>query len=657
MSSRFALPLTGSTGPGFALPAQTRLEAYEVEALVAQSRFALVYRAVHPATQQVVAIKEYFPEAIALRHPTHRVTPRSSSGSERFAAGRRAFVIEARSLARFEHPSLVRVQGLFEANGTAYRVMRFTPGPTLLAHRQALGRMPAVEDFRCWVDGLLGALATLHHAGCVHGAVSPANILLRPGERPLLLGFDAVRNALAPARRPGTVQPIDEVRTPSEGRAPPASFTAGTEADLRGLAATLRYCIEGRAPAAESLADAWQREGGPVPIPQDIVRLLCSIDATLSDDANERPQSVAEFRRRLEKAGAPGPLRVIAAAIARDEVRLAPAPDADIGSPSAGDALQDTRADQRAGEDRSTGRDPSPVAAPLPRDDLGSGHAAEPEPEAAAEATFEAAGEGPSEVSTEVPAEVEAEVAARIEPEVEPAAEGQAEAEVDETPRSAADNSAPTATLDELPCVPPAPVSNPAASATDDLAMQPLDENRTPGVPEAISTSKDAAANRTFQPRRTAAAMAVAASVVLAIGVTVWDDRQVESHPPPQPAHPPETQLAATPRADTAELVPGPTAVPAPVPVSMATHEAGSQRDAVTPAPVEAPPALVRPKQPSSPPVAKAPAAPRKVVVAAKARSPNEACEGRKGFALYQCMQLQCRKAASSDHADCASLR
>ena len=45
---------------------------------------------------------------------------------------------EARTLARFDHPNIVRVHSVFEFNGTAYMVMRFEEGEnfgTLLERR------------------------------------------------------------------------------------------------------------------------------------------------------------------------------------------------------------------------------------------------------------------------------------------------------------------------------------------------------------------------------------------------------------------------------------------------------------------------------------------------------------------------------------------
>lgn len=295
MNSRVAPHVDPSIGNDRALPVRTRLEPYDVEGVIAFTAFAIVYRACDPATEQVVAIKEYLPEGLATRNSKGRVSPRTLRDAERLELGRRAFVEEAQTLARFEHPSLLRVLGLLQANGTAYRVMRYTPGPTLLAHRIALGASPAIQDFRLWLDGLLGALSALHDKGCTHGSVAPGNILLRPGERPLLLDFGAVPRALVFDRR---------VTAPAS--------------DLYSLAATLYYGISGEWPAAPlecsapretqshhlSLADAWRRARGSWPMPPDLERVFAAIDACLAAPPPQRPQSVAEFREWLSRGGA-----------------------------------------------------------------------------------------------------------------------------------------------------------------------------------------------------------------------------------------------------------------------------------------------------------------------------------------------------------------
>ena len=57
-----------------------------------------------------------------------------------FRAGLTSFVNEARLLARFDHPSLVKVYRFWEENGTAYMVMPPYEGPTLKTALAELGR-------------------------------------------------------------------------------------------------------------------------------------------------------------------------------------------------------------------------------------------------------------------------------------------------------------------------------------------------------------------------------------------------------------------------------------------------------------------------------------------------------------------------------------
>lgn len=580
MASRAALPANARAASSVALPAKARLHSYEVEALVSHGSLALVYRAFDHATRQVVAIKEYFPEALALRHPAHRVTPRGSIGSERFEIGLSAFVDEARSLARFEHASLVRVLGLFEANGTVYRVMRFTPGPTLLAYRTALGRAPAVEDFRRWIDGLLGALATLHRAGCMHGAVSPGNILLRPGESPLLLGYDTVRTVLERCDGFGEGPAIGPARAVGKRREPPGTPEAGAGTDLRALASTLGFCVEGDAPDGAPLAEAWRRQGGRMPVPPDLARLFRLIEACLSDDPRQRPRTLADFSRKGDTPVGAEPLRGVAAGNAGDAAR--PASDAGHGVHFApGRALR--AASGRSGGDLpGTGTAPPAGALSLLRDERVPGNAAE----------------------------------------------GEAGDEVDEP----ADDAGAVAV--------PAPIVGPV-----------LCRPALPGL-MAVTTIDAAAPARAAWRRRTAAGVAVAASVGFAVAATVWGYRR--TGPQPEPALP--AQVAATLRG----LSSGPAAeAPShPAPESPVAASVDAQAAAGLPGLAAAGSGLAPAKRLASPSDAEPPPAPRRVAAAPRrTKSPQEACDGRKGFALYQCMQQQCARAASSDHADCVALR
>jgi len=327
MTSRIAALPSPARVPGRTLPTLVRLQGYEIRGVLAQSSFAVVYRAYDPALKRHVAIKEYLPEALALRHADGRVRPRAPARAEAFERGLQAFVAEAEFLARCKHPSLLHVQRVIRCHGTVYRVMPECHCPTLLQHRQQLAAPPAARTLRAWLDDLLGALQALHDEGCVHGAVAPGNVLLQPDGRPLLLDLDAVRGELVSDRTQSMMAALQPCFEPIEQRAPVSYMVLGPWTDLYALAATLRYCIDGRLPSPphvpsatppfEPLEALWQRLRVAHPALDAEPPWLRALDACLRESPQDRPQSVAQLRRLLDAPPAvlpqapPGPVAAV----------------------------------------------------------------------------------------------------------------------------------------------------------------------------------------------------------------------------------------------------------------------------------------------------------------------------------------------------------
>ncbi len=251
-----------------ALPTGSRIASFEIEAVIARGPRSFVYLARDLTRGMPVAIKEF---ASARRvgaspnQPTEPTDPLVQRGLQ-------AFMAEARMLADCHHPSLVRVEALLDANGTAYRVMPFYKGLSLVHVRTGLGRAPDDATLRAWRSDLLGALQAMHDTGHAHGGVSPENIMLLADDRPLLFGAgsashrvrsDLVESLLADfglggaASAPGEPDP-QLLRAAASGAVPdhePATNAAPVEAvadDMRALAAVLRFCISGK-PASGSL--------------------------------------------------------------------------------------------------------------------------------------------------------------------------------------------------------------------------------------------------------------------------------------------------------------------------------------------------------------------------------------------------------------------
>ncbi|MFY8018160.1 MAG: hypothetical protein ACOVN9_08595, partial [Inhella sp.] len=94
--------------PSQALPIGFRLDEFEVQAHLGEGGFGIVYRAWDHSLGQPRAIKEYMPSSMARREGS-QVRARTPRIQETFDKGLQRFIEEAQTLARFDHPAMVRV--------------------------------------------------------------------------------------------------------------------------------------------------------------------------------------------------------------------------------------------------------------------------------------------------------------------------------------------------------------------------------------------------------------------------------------------------------------------------------------------------------------------------------------------------------------------
>jgi serine/threonine protein kinase len=188
-----APPTTQDHGNG--LPIGTRLAEFEISALLGEGGFGIVYLATDHSLQRRVALKEYMPSALAARGGGSQVQVKSQRYRETFDAGLKSFVNEARLLAKFDHPALVKVYRFWEANGTAYMVMPYYEGVTLKELLRTLPKPPDEPWLRAMLTPLTGALEVIHADQCFHRDIAPDNVMMLGGnhDRPLLLDFGAAR--------------------------------------------------------------------------------------------------------------------------------------------------------------------------------------------------------------------------------------------------------------------------------------------------------------------------------------------------------------------------------------------------------------------------------------------------------------------------------
>ena len=290
-----------------ALPAGYKIHEFEIVQVVGEGGFGIVYLANDLQLQRTVALKEYMPSSLATRSADHGISLRSERHRETFELGLRSFVNEARLLASFDHPSLVKVYRFWEQNGTAFMVMPFYEGPTL---KMLFKQSPHPPD-EAWLKNLLrpllDALQIIHNDHCYHRDIAPDNILLLGSQlKPLLLDFGAARRVIGDATQALTVI-LKPGYAPVEQYAEVPSMKQGAWTDVYALCAVLYAGITGRAPTP-SVGRLMRDE--MVPVSESArgrysAAFLAAIDRGLAVRPEHRPQDIASLRASLFSAELP----------------------------------------------------------------------------------------------------------------------------------------------------------------------------------------------------------------------------------------------------------------------------------------------------------------------------------------------------------------
>ncbi|MFG3699648.1 protein kinase [Micromonospora sp. NPDC047620] len=268
-----------------ALP-QLVADRYRLLSPLGQGGMGRVWKARDEVLHRDVAIKELVP-------------PPSLTDDERREMRERS-LREARAIARLNHINVVRIFDVLRTDGDPWIVMEYVASRSLQDTLAEDGPVPPARAVEIGL-GVLGALNAAHKAGVMHRDVKPGNVLLGNDGRVVLTDFGLATIPGDPnVTRTGMVLGSPAYIAPERAR----DGTAGPEADLWSLGATLYAAVEGKSPYARpsAIATLAALATEAPPPPKNAGPLKPVLNGLLRKDPNERINAeVAE--KLLRRAG------------------------------------------------------------------------------------------------------------------------------------------------------------------------------------------------------------------------------------------------------------------------------------------------------------------------------------------------------------------
>lgn len=280
----------------------TRLEHYELVRVLGSGGFGITYLAKDLFLNRHVVLKENFPTSCAYRDPlTGHIRPNNEHDLDNYTWALKSFLAEAQTLAELNHPGIVRILSVFEANGTAYFAMEHITGLSLdyLGEKlNSTGHRYTEDELKGLLTRLLKILDYLHSNHIYHRDIKPGNILLTEEGTPVLIDFGAARHALKMTGN--TVLTTQGYSSPEQAL---GKTNSGPWSDLYSVGATFHALLMGHPPER---GEARLQEDSMPPLHSNphLMRIysrqfLLSLDKSLSPQINCRYQSAQEWIRDI----------------------------------------------------------------------------------------------------------------------------------------------------------------------------------------------------------------------------------------------------------------------------------------------------------------------------------------------------------------------
>ncbi len=290
----------------FVLPRGTVLNGhYVVGRVLGQGGFGITYIGYDLSLQRKVAIKEFYPRGLASRFTTMSCSLQWASDSasqDVRTTGMDSFLREARKMAKVEDiPEVVGVRESFLENDTAYIIMDYIEGKTLLSVLKEKGPMPWEKAKDIFLPAI-SAMEKVHQAGLVHRDLSPDNLMLT-GKGVRILDLGAAKDL-------SVGNGASSAQVAKSGFSPFEQYTqrggSGPWSDVYAMAATIYYTLTGVLPpnandrVEEDSLDWKLLTSRNVP-----ANVISALQKAMTVSAKSRTQSMGAFLSQLQTAGTP----------------------------------------------------------------------------------------------------------------------------------------------------------------------------------------------------------------------------------------------------------------------------------------------------------------------------------------------------------------
>jgi serine/threonine-protein kinase len=269
----------------------TQIGRYEIKGELGRGGMATVYRGYDPSFEREVAIK---------------VLPREFLHDPQFAD---RFKREIKTIAALEHPAIVPVYDVGEADGLPYFVMRYMTGGSL-SNWIEKGKF-SLKDAARIIERVASALAYAHKKGVIHRDLKPDNILFDANGEPFISDFGVAKFGEAVTNLTGSgVIGTPAYMSPEQAQ----GEKVDNRSDIYGLGVIIFQMLSGKQPynADTPMGVVVKHLTEPVP---EILKVSPDLPAetdvviktAMAKDRNDRYSTATHLSKALSHAALGGP--------------------------------------------------------------------------------------------------------------------------------------------------------------------------------------------------------------------------------------------------------------------------------------------------------------------------------------------------------------